>query len=77
MTGLVRAVVLLRATPGWLEARCATAHFSQPILHTRHTLTPHTHPHNHLATPAGVKTNGNKNFIVVDGSMTELIRPSL
>ena len=26
---------------------------------------------------AGVKTNGNKNFIVVDGSMAELIRPSL
>jgi len=25
----------------------------------------------------GVKTNGNKNFIVVDGSMSELIRPSL
>ncbi|XP_057861005.2 diaminopimelate decarboxylase 1, chloroplastic [Cryptomeria japonica] len=25
----------------------------------------------------GVKTNGNKNFIVVDGSMAELIRPSL
>eukprot|EP00899_Mesostigma_viride_P017939 jgi/Mesvir1/26146/Mv06854-RA.2 len=25
----------------------------------------------------GVKTNGNKNFIVVNGSMTELIRPSL
>jgi hypothetical protein len=29
------------------------------------------------ALPAGVKTNGNKNFIVVDGSMAELIRPSL
>ena len=26
---------------------------------------------------AGVKTNGNKNFIVVDGSMASLIRPSL
>jgi diaminopimelate decarboxylase len=25
----------------------------------------------------GVKTNGNKSFIVVDGSMSELIRPSL
>lgn len=25
----------------------------------------------------GVKTNGTKNFIVVDGSMAELIRPSL
>jgi hypothetical protein len=25
----------------------------------------------------GVKTNGNKNFIVVDGSMAALIRPSL
>lgn len=25
----------------------------------------------------GVKTNGNKNFIVTDGSMSELIRPSL
>ena len=25
----------------------------------------------------GVKTNGNKNFVVVDGSMSELIRPSL
>ena len=25
----------------------------------------------------GVKSNGNKNFIVVDGSMSELIRPSL
>lgn len=25
----------------------------------------------------GVKTNGNKNFIVVDGSMSELIRPAL
>lgn len=25
----------------------------------------------------GVKTNGNKNFIVIDGSMSELIRPSL
>mgnify|MGYP002631250253 CR=1 FL=1 len=25
----------------------------------------------------GVKTNGNKNFIVVDGSMSEMIRPSL
>lgn len=24
-----------------------------------------------------MKTNGNKNFIVVDGSMAELIRPSL
>lgn len=28
-------------------------------------------------TVTGVKTNGNKNFIVVDGSMAELIRPSL
>lgn len=28
-------------------------------------------------TVTGVKTNGNKNFIVVDGSMSELIRPSL
>jgi diaminopimelate decarboxylase len=25
----------------------------------------------------GVKSNGKKNFIVVDGSMSELIRPSL
>ena len=25
----------------------------------------------------GTKTNGNKNFVVVDGSMSELIRPSL
>ena len=25
----------------------------------------------------GVKSNGTKNFIVVDGSMSELIRPSL
>ena len=25
----------------------------------------------------GVKTNGNKHFIVIDGSMAELIRPSL
>jgi diaminopimelate decarboxylase len=25
----------------------------------------------------GVKTNGNKHFIVVDGSMASLIRPSL
>ncbi|MEC8842033.1 MAG: diaminopimelate decarboxylase [Candidatus Poribacteria bacterium] len=25
----------------------------------------------------GVKTNGNKNFVVIDGSMAELIRPSL
>lgn len=30
-----------------------------------------------LPLPAGVKTNGNKNFIVVDGSMASLIRPSL
>jgi diaminopimelate decarboxylase len=29
------------------------------------------------STVTGVKTNGNKNFIVVDGSMAELIRPSL
>ena len=28
-------------------------------------------------TVTGVKTNGNKNFIVIDGSMSELIRPSL
>eukprot|EP00879_Flechtneria_rotunda_P031322 GHRR01034203.1.p1 GENE.GHRR01034203.1~~GHRR01034203.1.p1 ORF type:complete len:202 (+),score=75.67 GHRR01034203.1:377-982(+) len=28
-------------------------------------------------TVTGVKTNGNKNFIVVDGSMAALIRPSL
>jgi Pyridoxal-dependent decarboxylase, C-terminal sheet domain len=28
-------------------------------------------------TVTGVKTNGNKNFIVVDGSMSTLIRPSL
>ncbi|KAL6766343.1 DPD1 [Auxenochlorella protothecoides x Auxenochlorella symbiontica] len=28
-------------------------------------------------TVTGVKTNGNKNFIVIDGSMAELIRPSL
>ncbi len=28
-------------------------------------------------TVTGVKTNGNKNFIVVDGSMSALIRPSL
>ena len=25
----------------------------------------------------GIKTNGNKNFIVTDGSMSEMIRPSL
>jgi diaminopimelate decarboxylase len=25
----------------------------------------------------GVKTNGTKNFVVIDGSMSELIRPSL
>ncbi|CAG9465987.1 unnamed protein product [Pedinophyceae sp. YPF-701] len=30
-----------------------------------------------VCTVTGVKTNGNKNFIVVDGSMSELIRPSL
>ena len=29
------------------------------------------------STVTGTKTNGNKNFIVVDGSMAELIRPSL
>jgi diaminopimelate decarboxylase len=29
------------------------------------------------STVTGVKTNGNKNFIVIDGSMSELIRPSL
>ena len=29
------------------------------------------------STVTGSKTNGNKNFIVVDGSMSELIRPSL
>jgi diaminopimelate decarboxylase len=28
-------------------------------------------------TVTGAKTNGNKNFVVVDGSMAELIRPSL
>lgn len=28
-------------------------------------------------TVTGTKTNGNKNFIVVDGSMSALIRPSL
>ncbi|GAB4823388.1 hypothetical protein N2152v2_010434 [Parachlorella kessleri] len=28
-------------------------------------------------TVTGVKTNGNKNFVVIDGSMAELIRPSL
>lgn len=28
-------------------------------------------------TVTGVKTNGTKNFIVIDGSMAELIRPSL
>ena len=28
-------------------------------------------------TVTGAKTNGNKNFIVVDGSMSALIRPSL
>ncbi len=28
-------------------------------------------------TVTGVKTNGNKNFVVVDGSMSALIRPSL
>jgi diaminopimelate decarboxylase len=27
--------------------------------------------------PAGVKTNGNKNFIVIDGSMSTLIRPAI
>ncbi|KAF5448849.1 hypothetical protein F2P56_029346, partial [Juglans regia] len=26
---------------------------------------------------SGVKTNGTKNFVVIDGSMAELIRPSL
>lgn len=30
-----------------------------------------------VCTVTGSKTNGNKNFIVVDGSMAELIRPSL
>jgi diaminopimelate decarboxylase len=25
----------------------------------------------------GAKTNGNKNFVVINGSMSELIRPSL
>jgi diaminopimelate decarboxylase len=30
-----------------------------------------------LSLAAGVKTNGNKHFIVVDGSMASLIRPSL
>ncbi|KAI3436301.1 hypothetical protein D9Q98_002354 [Chlorella vulgaris] len=30
-----------------------------------------------VSTVTGVKTNGNKNFVVVDGSMAELIRPSL
>lgn len=29
------------------------------------------------STVTGTKTNGSKNFIVVDGSMSELIRPSL
>ena len=28
-------------------------------------------------TVTGVKSNGNKNFIVIDGSMSALIRPSL
>lgn len=28
-------------------------------------------------TVTGTKTNGNKNFIVIDGSMSALIRPSL
>ena len=28
-------------------------------------------------TVTGVKTNGNKNFAVIDGSMSTLIRPSL
>lgn len=28
-------------------------------------------------TVTGVKANGNKNFIVIDGSMSALIRPSL
>ncbi len=28
-------------------------------------------------TVTGVKTNGNKNFIVIDGSMSALLRPSL
>lgn len=28
-------------------------------------------------TVTGVKTNGNKNFVVIDGSMSTLIRPSL
>lgn len=32
--------------------------------------------HTHIP-PPGVKTNGSKNFIVIDGSMAELIRPSL
>ena len=31
----------------------------------------------HAVQVTGVKTNGNKNFIVVDGSMSALIRPSL
>lgn len=30
-----------------------------------------------VSTVTGVKTNGNKDFIVVDGSMSALIRPSL
>lgn len=30
-----------------------------------------------VCTVTGVKTNGNKHFVVVDGSMAELIRPSL
>lgn len=47
-----------------------------------HSHTPRTH-HTHalvtliLCTFSGVKTNGNKQFIVVDGSMAALIRPSL
>ena len=30
-----------------------------------------------LHSVTGVKTNGNKDFVVVDGSMSALIRPSL
>lgn len=46
-----------------------------PVKAARPPACPHPHATHRQVT--GVKTNGNKNFIVVDGSMTELIRPSL
>lgn len=47
---------------------------SHPPHHARQ---PSAHPPPPASQVTGVKTNGNKNFIVVDGSMAELIRPSL